>query len=130
MTDVVRPHPEPDGETLPFWEALAEGRLCIQRCGECHEYVFYPRSVCPHCMSAQLAWVLVSGRGTVYSYTVVHRAPPGFEADVPYVVALIELDEGPRLMTRLEADEVRIGMAVELAAAGNPPLPYFKRRTT
>lgn len=130
MTDAVRPVPEPDGETQPFWDGVRDGRLRIQRCRACGKFVFYPRSVCPHCMAAELDWVNASGRGRVHSYTVVHRAPPGFEGDAPYAVVLVELEEGPHLLTRLtdvDVREVRIGMAVELAVAGDPPLPYFKR---
>jgi uncharacterized OB-fold protein len=81
-------------------------------------------------MAAELEWVDASGFGSVYSFTVVHRAPPGFESEAPYVVALVELEEGPRLMTRVLEADVHIGMQVELAVAGQPPLPYFKRRQT
>ena len=133
MTDLVRPYPEPDGETQPFWDGIAEGRLRIQRCTACGRYVFYPRSVCPFCMAAELEWVDASGRGTVHSFSVVHRAPPGFADDAPFAVVLVDLAEGPRLMTRLidvNAHEMKIGMAVELAVAGDPPLPYFKRSTS
>ena len=131
MTDSTpRPYPEPDGESRPFWEGVAEGRLRIQRCGACGRHVFYPRSVCPHCMEARLEWVDTAGSGTVYSFTVVHRAPPGFAEEAPYVVALVELSEGPRLLTRLagvKPAEALVGMAVQLAVGGDPPLPFFKR---
>lgn len=122
------PYPQPDDVTQPFWDALAEGSLRIQRCRSCERHVFYPRSVCPWCMSAHLDWVDSSGHGTIYSYTVVHRAPPGF-ADAPYVVALVELAEGPRMMTRVidvEPGSVEIGQKVELEIRGEPPLPYFR----
>ena len=133
MTDVQRPYPEPDGETRPFWEGVAEGRLRLQRCAACGRHVFYPRSVCPHCMSVPLEWIDASGRGSIYSFTIVHRAPPGFGEEAPYVVALVELAEGPRLLTRLldmKPGEAEVGMAVELAIGGDPPLPYFKRSET
>lgn len=125
-----RPYPEPDGETQPFWDAIAEGRLRIQRCRSCGRYVFYPRSVCPHCMAADLEWTDVSGRGAVHAYTVVHRAAPGFAEDAPYVVALVELEEGPRMLTRLldvTPSDAAIGMRVEVAIEGEPRLPYFRR---
>lgn len=125
-----RPYPELDPETRPFWEALAEGRFELQRCTACGRHVFYPRLVCPHCGGGPLEWVSASGRGTVHSFTVVHRAPPAFAAEVPYVVALVDLEEGPRMMTRLlgaEPAEVHIGMPVQVAIEGDPPLPYFRR---
>ena len=129
-----RPYPEPDGETQPFWDGIAAGVFRIQRCRECEEHVFYPRTVCPFCMSAvALEWVDASGRAEVHSYTVVHRAPPGFAEDAPYVVALVELEEGPRLMTRLlgvEPHDAAVGMPVEVAIEGEPRLPYFRRRNS
>ena len=131
MTDAQpRPYPEPDGETQPFWDGIAGGRLRLQRCRACARHVFYPRSVCPHCMAAELEWVDASGRGTVHALTVVHRAAPGFAEEAPYVVALVELEEGPRMMTRLlgvAPGEAKIGMPVEVAIEGDPRLPYFRR---
>jgi uncharacterized OB-fold protein len=130
-----RPYPEPDPETRHFWDAVAAGRLDIQRCQTCGRHVFYPRgSVCPHCGGRGLDWVTAAGGGVVHSFTVVHRAPPEFAAEAPYVVALIDLDEGPRMMSRLtgvEPAEVAVGMPVELSISGDPPLPYFTnpRRT-
>ena len=125
-----RPLPEADPETAPFWAAIAEGRFEVQRCEACGRHVFYPRLVCPHCGGGPLGWVAASGRGAVHSYTVVHRAPAAFAAETPYVVALVDLEEGPRLMTRLlgvEPAEVEIGMPVQVAIEGDPPLPYFRR---
>lgn len=125
-----RPLPEADPETAPFWEAIGSGRFQIQRCQACGRHVFYPRLVCPHCGGGPLEWVPASGRASVHSYTVVHRAPPAFAGDVPYVVALVDLEEGPRMMTRLlgiEPGDVEIGMPVRVAIEGDPPLPYFRR---
>lgn len=113
----ARPYPVPDGDTAPFWAAALEGKLCIQRCRECGRHVFYPRAVCPHCTAAGLEWVDASGRGSIHSYTVVHRAPEEFRDDVPYVVALVDLDEGVRMMTRItgcEPGQVEIGLPVEV----------------
>lgn len=110
--------PVPDPITEPFWKAASEGRLVAQRCRECSRSVFYPRAVCPHCGGRYLDWEELSGRGKIYSFTVVHRpAHPGMAAAVPYVVALVELEEGPRLMSNVihcEPDEVSIGMEVEV----------------
>ena len=130
MSEIQRPHPEPDGETQPFWDGIAEGRLRLQRCRACGRHIFYPRSVCPHCMAAELEWTDATGRGAVHAFTVVHRAPPGFTEDAPYVVAMVELEEGPRMLTRLldvAPGDAKIGMKVEVAIEGEPRLPYFRR---
>jgi uncharacterized OB-fold protein len=127
VTDV--PFPKPDDVTQPFWDGIAAGRLRLQRCRDCGRHVFYPRAVCPHCTTGELEWVDATGRGSVYSFTVVHRAPPGFADDAPYAVALVDLEEGVRLMTRLvdaAPDEVEVGLAVEVTIQGEPALPYFR----
>jgi len=130
VSEIQRPHPEPDGETQPFWDGIAEGRLRLQRCRACGRHIFYPRSVCPHCMAAELEWTDATGRGAVHAFTVVHRAPPGFTEDAPYVVAMVELEEGPRMLTRLldvAPGDAVIGMKVEVAIEGEPRLPFFRR---
>lgn len=124
-----RAFPVPDAVSQAFWEGVAEGVLRLQRCRACGHHVFYPRAVCPHCLSAELDWVEASGRGRVHSFTVVHRAPADYREEVPYVVALVDLDEGVRMMTRLldvEPAAVDVGMAVEVAIQGEPRLPYFR----
>ena len=117
MSAAPRPLPIPDAQTAPYWEAAREHRLVLPRCGDCGRFHFYPRALCPHCASASLSWAPASGRGSVYSYTVVHRAPsPAFAGELPYVVALIELEEGPHLMSNVvncAPDAVRIGMRVK-----------------
>lgn len=126
-----RAYPVPDAVTRPFWEGVAEGVLRLQRCAGCGRHVFYPRAVCPFCASAELAWVEAAGVGTVHSFTVVHRAPAEYRDEVPYVVALVDLDEGVRMMTRLvdvEPAAVRVGMPVEVAIRGEPRLPCFRPR--
>ena len=124
-----RAYPVPDAVTQPFWDGVAEGVLRVQRCDACGRHVFYPRAVCPFCMGASLTWVEASGRGRVHSFTVVHRAPPDLRDEAPYVVALVELDEGVRMMTRLvdvPPDAVEVEMPVEVAIQGEPRLPYFR----
>jgi uncharacterized protein len=100
------------GPEKRFFDALAAGRFEIQRCAACAKHVFYPRVVCPHCGADTLDWVPASGRGTVYSTTVVRRKP----ADGgDYNVCLVDLEEGVRLMSRVAGvppQDVRIGMAV------------------
>ena len=113
-----RPLPSPNALTEPYWQAAHQRELKLPRCESCTKFHFYPRSACPHCGSTALAWQAVSGKGEVYSYTVVHRAPSqGFAEQVPYVVALVALDEGPHLMTRLiqvQAEAVYIGLRVQV----------------
>jgi len=126
-----RAFPVADAVTTPFWEGVAEGVLRVQRCGACGRHVFYPRAVCPHCTTGELAWVEAGGGGRVHSFTVVHRAPAEYREEAPYVVALVELDEGVRLMTRLvdvAPADVRVDMPVEVAIQGDPRLPYFRPR--
>jgi uncharacterized protein len=126
-----RAFPVPDAVTQPFWDGVAEGVLRLQWCATCGRHIFYPRAVCPGCMADDLEWVEASGAGVVHSFTVVHRAPPDYRDDVPYVVALVALDEGVRMMTRLvdvEPAAVTVGMPVEVAIRGEPRLPYFRPR--
>jgi uncharacterized OB-fold protein len=126
-----RAFPVPDAVTQPFWEGVAEGVLRVQRCVACGRNVFYPRAVCPFCTASDLEWVEASGAGVVHSFTVVHRAPPDYRDEVPYVVALVDLDEGVRMMSRLvdvEPGAVAVGMPVEVVMRGEPRLPYFRRR--
>lgn len=107
----------PSGPEKRYLDALAQGRFEIQRCDACAKHVFYPRVLCPHCGSTRLGWVAPSGRGTVYSTTVVRRKP----ADGgDYNVCLVDLDEGVRMMSRVVAippQDVRIGMAVQARIA-------------
>jgi uncharacterized OB-fold protein len=134
MSNAVKPAPAGDPATREYWEAASRGEFRIPLCTACGRHHLYPRTICPHCGSSALAWSDSPGTGEVYSYTVVHRAPsPAFEADVPYVVAVIQLDEGPHLMTNLldiTPEAVRIGQRVRVAfrAAGEDGalIPVFK----
>jgi len=111
-----RPAPVPEPEAAEYWAAARQGKLLLQRCSGCGRYQLYPRSMCLAC-HGPVSWVEASGRGTVYSFTVIrqnHSRP--FRDWIPYVVALVDLDEGPRLMTNVvgcEPDEVQVGMAVK-----------------
>ena len=113
-----KPIPRPYQDTQPYWDAAKEHRLVLQRCQDCSKHQFYPRGVCSHCLSSKLEWVEASGRGIVHTYTVCYRAPhPGFGNDVPYVLAMVELAEGPRMMTNIigcKPETVRIDMAVKV----------------
>ncbi|MEW6443264.1 MAG: Zn-ribbon domain-containing OB-fold protein [bacterium] len=103
---------------MPFWQAAREGKLVIQKCSDCHGHIFYPRLLCPHCGSQRLAWTEASGRGTIYSYTVVRsNAPSAFLEDMPYVVAVIRLAEGVQMLSNIvgcDPDQLACDMPVEV----------------
>jgi uncharacterized OB-fold protein len=93
--------PEPTPETREFWEGAKRGELRIQRCRSCGKAYFYPRPFCPNCTSRDVEWFTASGRGKLYSYVIAHRGAPGFQDWSPYVIAVVQLDEGPRMMTNI-----------------------------
>jgi uncharacterized OB-fold protein len=114
MDTYVKPLPKPTETSRPFWDAAKQHRLQLQHCGGCQSFIYYPRDRCPHCLSDQLEWRPVSGKGKVYSYTTVRRASVRSFADKPYVLAIVELDEGVRMTTNIEAppESIKIGMPV------------------
>ncbi|MEV0616921.1 Zn-ribbon domain-containing OB-fold protein [Nonomuraea sp. NPDC050404] len=97
----MKPVPKPTPETQPFWDGTAAGELRIQRCKTCERHYFYPRPSCPRCGGDQVEWVRASGRATLYSYVINHRPAPGFEDEAPYAIAVVELEEGVRMMTNI-----------------------------
>jgi uncharacterized protein len=115
---VSRPTPRPSPVSRPFWDGCARHELLLQRCAACSAAVFYPRSVCPACGSTRLEWEPASGSGTLYSYTVARRATHRKLADrVPYVIAIVELDEGPRLTSTVvgtDPDDLAIGARLQV----------------
>lgn len=120
MSTQPRKHfPVPTPETARYWEGCRDHKLLIQKCADCGRHQFYPRAVCSHCGSANIGWVEASGRGSVVSYTVMHRAvSKAYAADVPAVLALVRLDEDVQMMTNIidcDAERVRTGLAVEVA---------------
>ena len=116
--------PTTDQETEPFWEACRRGQLLVQRCGACGHVYAYARPFCPACWSEDVAWVEASGRGTLYTWSTVHRNDlPPFGDRVPYVAAIVELEEGPRLMTNVvdaSDDRLEIGMPLEVTFRSDP----------
>lgn len=110
--------PTPDLETEYFWAGANEHVLRIKRCTDCGEHHFYPRPFCPHCWSGSVEWVEASGRATLYTWSVVRANDlPPFPERVPYVAAVVDLDEGPRLMTNVVEcafDDLEAGMALEV----------------
>ncbi len=113
-----KPRPRPAPESLPFWEGARAHKLLLPRCNACGKFWFPPSRRCPHCLSSDFVWAETSGRGRIYSFVVFHRVyHPAFEGDVPYVVAIVELDEGPRLLSNIVGtppDDVRCDMRVRV----------------
>lgn len=129
------PAPEPTPDAEPYWQGAREQRLLLQRCSRCGHRQFPPRHLCTTCQHDQHDWVEASGTGTVYSFTIVHRAPlAAFRDRVPYVVALVDLAEGPRMMANVVGDDalgVGIGEPVEVCfepRSGGAMVPQFRRR--
>ena len=116
---VPKPLPQVDPGTAPYWEGLREGKFLLKSCRSCGKPHFYPRESCPYCESADLDWRQASGLGEIYSFTVcVRPAGPAFAEEAPYVVAIVTLDEGPRMMTWILGAhaEIVIGKRVRLKA--------------
>lgn len=135
MPDVTRPKPLPVVTEVnrPFWDGCREGKLLLQLCEQCHKYQFYPRLYCMHCGTTKLEWVEASGRGRIYSYTVIHRnKTPEFVQDVPYNVVIVELEEGPRMMANVvesDAAQLRVDLPVTVVfdrVNDEISLPRFK----
>lgn len=114
-----RPLPRFNRDSAPYWESAHDHALKLQRCSSCGELRFYPSLACHFCSSLEFEWVPISGRGTVFTYTVVYRGPGAPFADLlPLVVAMVTLEEGPTMMSNVvnvDPDEVEIGMPVQLA---------------
>ena len=111
------PTPTPTDFERPFWEAAARGALALVRCTACAEVIWYPRPFCPNCAGRSVAWFDALGTGTVYTFTIARKASAPFDASTPYVIAYVELTEGPRILTNLvgvDPDDVTIGMPVEV----------------
>lgn len=128
-----KPLPTPTGETKPFWDACKRGEILIQRCPQCRTYQWYPRAICAECFSSELEWVKTSGQGKVWTFTVTNQnGSPGFRDEVPYVLALVEVEGGVKMFTNIiecEPSAVKIGMAVEVVfkpATDDITIPYFR----
>ncbi|MGH7899772.1 MAG: Zn-ribbon domain-containing OB-fold protein [Candidatus Binatia bacterium] len=129
-----KPLPRIDEENRWFWEAAARHELVLEKCAACGRVRFYPRALCPSCLSAEVEYLRASGRGKVYTFTVTHQnQAPGFRDELPYVMAYVELDEGPRLLTNIVStppDDVKVGMAVEVVfedVSETLAIPKFKK---
>lgn len=120
----ARPLPVATPASTPYWEGVRAGELRLQLCEACGRYVLYPRPRCPHCHGGLLRWVRASGRGTLHSYVVNYLAAPGWEGQTPYVIAVVELEEGPRMLSNL----VGVAPQPELLALDMPLEVVFERR--
>jgi uncharacterized OB-fold protein len=135
MQNQPKPLPAPSPETQRFWDACRNHRLELPFCRDCQAFFFYPRRFCPTCFGWDVEWRPVSGTGRVYTFAIQYRAfHPGWAGDVPYVTALVDLDEGPRIFTRLvdvaaDPAAVRCDMPVEVAfqdVSEEISLPVFR----
>jgi uncharacterized OB-fold protein len=118
MQTPSKPIPLVNNWAKPFWDATREGRLIIQKCKDCEKHIFYPRMACPHCFSDNIEWVEASGKGTIYSFTVVEsNAPSPFVPDMPFVIAVVILEEGVRMLSNIvecDLDALECDQAVEV----------------
>ena len=128
-----KPVPRPTPDTAPYWEAARRGELSIQLCSDCEQYFFYPRSGCPFCSSTDSSWVTVSGRATLHTYLISYRPAVGFADEVPYAIAIVELEEGPRMMSNIvgvpntpEALILDMPLEVTFEPRGDQSVPVFR----
>ena len=131
-----KPIPSPQQESDFYWQKAKERELWLRKCNACGSAYFYPRDISPCCFSKDTAWIKASGKATLYTYGIVQRAPhPGFAQDVPFVTALVELEEGPRMPTNIVGiddptpEKLQIGMSLEVTfedITDTIALPKFK----
>ena len=134
MADYVKPLPTVNADTKPFWDGCKAHELRLPRCAECDDLFYPPQGVCPRCLSNELEWVKVSGKGAVYSLSVVHQnRSPGFRDEGPYVLAYVTLDEGVLMLSNVigvaDPYDVKIGMPVEVVfedATDEITIPRFR----
>ena len=125
MAERTIPAPPMTPEVQPFFDAAKQGKLLVKRCTACNEFHHYPRAICPFCGSDRTEWKEASGRGVIYSWSVLRRANP------PYALAYVTLAEGPTMMTNIvdcDLDKIRIGQNVKVVfkpTDGGPPVPMF-----
>lgn len=118
MTTVRYDLPTPEGDTIEFWNAAKQERLLIKRCEDCGAFSYYPRPFCPKCWSENVVWHEASGDATLYTWSVIYsNDQPPFKERVPYVAAIVDLAEGPRMMSNVEEcefDDLEVGMALKV----------------
>ncbi|HEX75028.1 MAG TPA: Zn-ribbon domain-containing OB-fold protein [Dehalococcoidia bacterium] len=128
-----KPLPQPNADTRPFWDGCKEHQLRFQKCRDCGHVRWPPSIICPRCYSSEVEWMVASGEGKVYTFVVYHYAyHKAFENDLPYITAIVELEEGPHILTNIvgcSSDEVRCDMPVKVAwedVTEEFSLPKFK----
>ena len=133
MAEYGKPLPDINDENGPYWEAAKRHELVLQKCSDCGHLRFPPARVCPNCLSMNVEWTPVSGRGRVYTWTIFHQLyHPGFQNEVPYNVAVIKLDEGPQLVSNVVGcrnEDIKLDMPVEVVfddVTDEVTLPKFK----
>ena len=133
MTEYKKPLPVVQPWSKEFWEGAKQHKLLIQECQDCKTKIFYPRQYCPDCWSANLGWAEASGKATIFCHTITMAGvEEKFAKDLPYVLAMVNLEEGIRMMTRIvecDPDEVSIGMDVEVVfedITEEFSLPFFR----
>lgn len=131
LAELSTPAPIATALSRHFWRGLADGQLMLQRCGDCGRWVFYPREICPHCWSPNLAWLRASGQGRLATWSVIHRAGhPGWQPATPYVVGIVRLAEGPAMLSLILAPvaALRAALPVRMAVTdvGGNQLPCFE----
>jgi uncharacterized OB-fold protein len=134
VREPARPSPKPSPETLHFWQGAAEGELRVQRCRACDHVYFPPQPFCSRCSSGDVEIVVASGRATLYSYVISHLPTPGFAS--PFVLAVVELAEGPRLLTNIVGIEPQpelltldMDLEVVFEPLGDIAVPLFRPAT-
>jgi len=135
MANYTLPLPNKQPESDFYWEKAKAHELWLRKCNQCGNAYFYPRNICPNCYSDDVTWIQASGKATLHAFSIVERGPaPAFRESVPYVAALVDLDEGPRMPTNLVSVEVddahiKIGMPLEVTfedVTDEITLPKFK----
>lgn len=133
LQELIVPGPTITSVTQPFWDGVANGELLIQQCLDCKKHVFYPRSHCSHCWSDKLEWTEASGKARLKTFSIVHRpGHPGWEEIAPYPLGIVQLEEGPSMLTQLLVDseeEWKQGDAlqVKFVKVNEVALPFFER---
>ena len=128
MSQMERTYSDPDinMETAVYWESAKNGKLLVKTCKACGKLHYYPRTICPHCLSSDTDWVEASGKGTIYTYSVMRRT------EIPYVIAYVTLEEGVTMLSNIvecDVDGVAVGQAVEVVfrdTEGGHSLPVFR----